>query len=158
MARRRSFRTRVSTAFMQLSAERRYESGALLTVAGRHGYALPGACVLGIEHLRDWRGEPPLDVLRVLGIEVAGLPADEQRVALLVSGDRRLPLLLRGALALLQPAPGELLLLPHAMQTLAPLVTHIAVVNGKPSFLVLSPARLAHAQAATSPGLPLASR
>jgi hypothetical protein len=143
---------------MRLSTELRHESGALLTVAGRHGYALPGASVLGIEHVRDWQGEAPFDVLPLLGIETAGLPTEEQRIALLNAGERRLPLLVRGTLALIHPAPGELLSLPHAMKSLAPLVTHIAVVNGKPSFFVLSPARLAHAQAAASPALPLASR
>jgi hypothetical protein len=158
VARRQSFRTRVSRAFMQLSAERRHESGALLTVAGPHGYALPGGCVLGIEHLRDWQGEAPLDVLPLLGIEAAALSTEQQRVALLDAGERHLPLLVRGALALIHPGPGELLPLPRAMQSLAPLVTHIAVVDGKPSFFVRSPTRLAHAQAATSPVLPLASR
>jgi hypothetical protein len=143
---------------MQLSAERRHESGALLTVAGQHGYALPGACVLTIEYLRDWQGEAPLDVLPLLGIEAPARANEEQRIALLDAGGRRLPLLVRGALALIHPGPGELLPLPRAMQSLAPLVTHIAVVDGKPSFLVLSPARLAHARAATSPALPLASR
>jgi len=158
VARRQSSRTRVSRAFMRLSAERRNEGGALLTVAGRQRYALPGACVLGIEHLRYWQGEAPLDVLPLLGIEAVELGTGEQRVALLDAGERRLPLLVCGALALIHPAPGELLPLPHTMQSLAPLITHIAVVDGKPSFFVLSPARLAHAQAAASPALPLVSR
>ena len=64
----------------------------------------------------------------------------------------------RGALSLIRPAPGELLPLPAAMQRLAPLVSHIAVVNGKPSFFVLSPAGMAHAHAAIPPVLPIASR
>ena len=143
---------------MQPSAERRHESGALLTIAGQHRYALPGACVLGIEHLRDWLGEAPLDVLPLLGIEAAAPATEEQRVALLDAGERHLLLLVRGALALIHPGPGELLPLPPALHSLAPLVTHIAVVGGKPSFCVLSPTRLAYAQAATSPALPLASR
>ena len=142
---------------MQPSAELR-GAGALLTIEGRHSYAVPGACVLGIEHLRDWHGEPPLDVLPLLGIEAAEADADTARIALLDTGERRLPLLVRGALALIHPAPGELLPLPAAMQSLAPLVSHIAVVNGKPSLFVLSPARLAHAHAAAPPAPPIASR
>jgi hypothetical protein len=143
---------------MRLSAERSSESGALLAVAGPRGYALPGACVLGIEPLLDWQGEEPLDVLPLLGIDATELPSDGQRVALLDAGERRLPLLVRGALTLIHPAPDELLPLPTAMQAFAPLITHIAVVNGKPSFFVLSPARLAQALAAASPAVPLASR
>jgi hypothetical protein len=114
--------------------------------------------VLGIEAWRDWQGEAPLDVLPLLGIESAGLSSDEQRVALIEAGERRLPLLVRGALTLIHPASDELLPLPPAMQALAPFITHIAVVNGKASFFVLSPARLAQAPAAASPALPFASR
>jgi hypothetical protein len=143
---------------MRPSAERRSESGGLLTVAGPCGYALPGASVLGIEPLRDWQGEAPLDVLPLLGIEAVGLPSEGQRIALLDAGERRLPLLVRGTLTLIHPAPHELLPLPLAMRSLAPLITHVAVINGKPSFFVLSPAHLAHAQAAASPALPFAPR
>ena len=142
---------------MQPSAELR-SSGDLLAIAGRHSYAVPGACVLGIQRLRDWQGDTPLDVLPLLGIEAAEPDTDTARVALLDVGAWCLPLLVCGAVSLIRPAPGELLALPTAMQSLAPLVSHIAVVNGKPSLFVLSPARLAHAHAAVPPVLPLASR
>ena len=145
---------------MQPSAEFRTSSTALLTVfAAQLSYAVPSACVLGIERLRDWQGEPPLDVLRALGLPAAAPDADEARVAVLDAGERRLALLVRGALSLLHPAPDELLPLPAAMQSLTPLITHIAVVGGKASLFVLSPARLARAQPmAPSPSLPIASR
>lgn len=142
---------------MQPSAELR-SAGALLTIAGRHRYAVPGASVLGIKRLHDWEGEAPLDVLPLLGIEAAEADTNTARVALLDAGEWCLPLLVCGALSLIRPAPGELLPLPAAMQSLAPLVSHIAVVNGKASFYVLSPARLAHAHAALPPALPIAPR
>ena len=143
---------------MRLSAERSSKSGALLTVAGPCGFALPAAYVLGIEPLHDWQGEAPLDVLPLLGIEAPGLRSEEQRVALVDAGERRLPLLVRGALTLIHPAANELLPLPPAMRALSPFITHIAVINGKPSLFVLSPARLAHAPAAATSALPFASR
>jgi hypothetical protein len=142
---------------MRPSADFRSD-GALLTIEGRPSYAIPGACVLGIKRLHDWEGEAPLDVLPLLGIEAAGPDTETARVALLDTGEWCLPLLVCGTLSLIRPAPGELLPLPAAMQSLAPLVSHIAVVNGKPSFYVLSPARLAHVHAALPPAPPIASR
>lgn len=120
---------------------------ALLTVeAGRYGYAVPGACVLGIEHATDWRGEPPLDALALLGLApLAGAESNGARVAVLDAGETRLPLLVCGTLTLIQPAEDELLALPPALQTRARFISHIAVVDGRPSFFVLSPALMARA-------------
>lgn len=145
---------------MQLSAELRSAGTALLKIGvGSRGYAIPSACVLGIERLCDWHGEAALDVLPLLGIAAPAslLDASDARVALLDAGEQPLPLLVRGALTLIHPAAGELLALPVAMQKL-PLVSHIAVVNGKPSFFVLSPVRLAQARAAAISAPPIASR
>jgi hypothetical protein len=132
---------------MRASAEFRSASTALLTVqTGQHRYALPGACVLGIEHAQDWRGEPPLDALALLGLAPAvGAGLDDARVAVLDAGDTQLPLLVRGRLTLIHPAEDQLLALPSAMHGQASFVSHIAVVDGRPSFFVLSPALLARA-------------
>lgn len=119
----------------------------MLTVqTGQHRYALPGACVLGIEHAQDWQGEPPLDALVLLGLAPAvGALLDDARVAVLDAGDTQLPLLVRGRLTLIHPEEDELLALPSAMHSQASFVSHIVVVDGKPSFFVLSPALLARA-------------
>lgn len=132
---------------MRASAEFRSASTALLTVqTGQHRYALPGACVLAIEHAQDWQGEPPLDALALLGLTpTVGALLDEARVAVLDAGDTQLPLLVRGRLTLIHPAEDELLALPSAMHSETSFVSHIAVVDGKPSFFVLSPALLARA-------------
>jgi hypothetical protein len=146
---------------MQPSAEFRSASTALLTIeTDAHGYAVPGACVLGIEHGRDWRGEPPLDALALLGLSAPSVLDEDARVAVLDAGDERLPLLIRGTLTLIHPAAEELLVLPPALQSLNGLVSHVAVVKGKPSFFVLSPVLLARArrQAPLSLPPPIASR
>jgi hypothetical protein len=132
---------------MRASADFRSQSTALLTVeAGRHRYALPGACVLGIEHRQDWRGEPPLDALELLGLApIAEAADDEARVALIDAGETQLPLLVRGTLTLIHPADDELLALPAAMHSEGGFISHVAVVDGRPSFFVLSPALLARA-------------
>jgi hypothetical protein len=132
---------------MRASVEFSSASMALLRVeADRFSYALPGACVLGIEHARDWRGEPPLDALTLLGLgPLDGAERKDARVAVLDAGETRLPLLVRGTLTLIHPAEDELLALPHAMQTRAGFISHVAVVDGRPSFFVLSPALMARA-------------
>jgi hypothetical protein len=119
----------------------------LLTIdAGDHRYALPGACVLGIEHRQDWQGEPPLDALALLGLASAtDATHEDARVAVLDAGEVQLALLVRGTLGLLQPADGELLALPAALHSEGGFISHVAVVNGRPSFYVLSPALLARA-------------
>jgi hypothetical protein len=132
---------------MRAPAEFHSESTALLTVeAGRHRYAVPGACVLGIEQRRDWHGDPPIDALALLGLTQTTDSVDgEARVAVLDAGDTRVPLLVRGTLTLIHPGEGELLALPAAMHSEGGLISHVAVVDGKPSFFVLSPALLARA-------------
>jgi hypothetical protein len=132
---------------MRAAAEFRSASTALLTVeTGQHRYALPGASVLGIELAQDWQGEPPLDALALLGLAPAvGAALGDARVAVLDAGDTQLPLLICGTLTLLHPAEGELLALPAAMHSETSFVSHIALVEGRPSFFVLSPALLARA-------------
>jgi hypothetical protein len=134
----------------------------LLTIeAAGGGYAIPGAAVIALEHLRDWTGETPLDAAALLGLGPAEVEADvEARVAVLETGERRVALLMRGKLTLIHPKADELLALPPAMHSLTPLVSHVAVVNGKPAFFVLSPARLARSRSAPpeGPTFPIASR
>ena len=102
--------------------------------------------MIGIEHAQDWHGEPPLDALVLLGLSPAvGATLEDARVAVLDTGDTQLPLLVRGTLKLIHPAEDELLALPAAMHSEASFVSHIAVVDGRPSFCVLSPALLARA-------------
>jgi hypothetical protein len=129
---------------MRASADFRSESTALLAVqdAGR-GYAVPGACVLTIEHLRDWQGEPPLDVAALFGFPQTHAPDEAARVAVLDTGMERVPLLVRGSLTVLEPGPDDILALPLSMHSTAGLVSHVALVAGIPTLLVLSPARLA---------------
>jgi hypothetical protein len=135
---------------MRPAAESPTVSIALLTIeAAESGYAIPAASVLAVEHLSDWTGEPPLDALALLGLAEAETEAQtEARVAVLDAGGHRFALLVRGKLTLIHPKTDELLALPSAMQSLAPLVSHVAVVSGKPAFFVLSPVRLARARSA----------
>jgi chemotaxis signal transduction protein len=128
------------------SADFRSSSTALLVVeSGSHNYAIPGACVIGIEDLRSFQGAPPIDALALLGLTPSDR-SEEARVVLLDAGEQEIALLVRGALSLLHPAPEEILALPPVMRTMSGLISHVALVGGKPSFLVLSPARLVRAR------------
>jgi hypothetical protein len=70
---------------------------------------------------------------------------DEPRVLRLRIGQQRLDVLVHGALSLVEALADDLLTLPPAMQSLTPLVSHIALVGGKPSLFVVSPERLLEA-------------
>ena len=146
---------------MPPAADAAFHRTALLTIeAAGYGYALPGDAVLALEHVRDWTGEPPLDVLGLLGLPPPHVEeVVDSRVAVVASGERRRALLVRGRLTLMHPRADELLELPAALQPLTPLISHVAVVNGKPTFYVLSPAQLARAGSVPSPRpAPIASR
>lgn len=134
---------------MQPSAER---GAALLMIEGDGvRYAIPGAAVVSVEHLTDWKGDPPLDTTALLGLPPAAHELST-RVAVVSTGERDVPLLLRGTLTLLAVDASQLLSLPAPLQRLSPLISHVVVVDGKPAYLVLSPARLAQASSAvTSP-------
>ncbi len=129
---------------MQTSADFRSESSALLTVRQRDlAWAVPGACVVGLELLRDWRGDPPLDVAALFGFARSEAADVGARVAVLDTGVSSVPLLVRGTVTLFEPGPEDVLPLPLSMHSTAGLVSHVALLAGKPSLLVLSPARLA---------------
>jgi hypothetical protein len=82
-----------------------------------------------------------IDVLTRLGITASGVP-EVARVLVLRVGGRELRLLARGALTLSEAGPDRLLPLPRALALSAPLVSHVALVDGKPSIFVVSPERL----------------
>ncbi|HYP88836.1 MAG TPA: hypothetical protein VEQ59_11795 [Polyangiaceae bacterium] len=124
---------------MSASAEARPQATALLTIRGASGaWAVPSSAVSSIEPCSD---APCIDVLTRLGITASAVPEAARVLVLHVAG-RELRLLARGALALNEAGPDSLLPLPRALALSAPLVSHVALVDGKPSIFVVSPERL----------------
>lgn len=123
-------------------------SGALVAVRSVVGaWAVPSSAVIAIEALSAGeRAAVALDVARLLGSSESSLP-DASRVVVLDVAGRRLRLLTRGALSLLEAGQVQLLAVPGALAT--PLISHVGVEGGSPTLCVLSPERLlevAHAE------------
>jgi hypothetical protein len=127
---------------MQRQVSRGRSSTELLTIrAATSAWGIPSSAVLSVDAFARADGEPPPDVLALLGAAAASTE-DEARVLRLRVGGQRLEVLVRGALGLIEAAADELLTLPAALQGFTPLVSHIALVDGKPSLFVISPERL----------------
>jgi hypothetical protein len=123
-------------------------------------WAIPSNAVGGIEPFDATTAETTLDLLALLGAAAAPL-FEAWRVLVLDVGGAQRRLLVRGALDLSEIPVQSVLALPRALLSAAPLVTHVALVDGKPSLLVVSPERLLRASradagspSATSPTLP----
>lgn len=118
-------------------------------------WAVPSALVRAVERRSDWAGTAPLDPAELLatspalarhGLDDARLAQSgaEQEARVIVVGTEQqpVPLLARGALALLPIAAEALLVLPEPFPALAPLVAQVALEDGAPAIFVLSPERL----------------
>lgn len=119
-------------------------STTLLTIrCGDTCWALPSSAVAEVERLAsDARTDAP-DALELLGLP--GALDDARRVLVVRAAEERARFLVRGTLALAEATPGSLLALPTELATAAPLVSHVAVLEGKPSVFVVSPERLLRA-------------
>jgi hypothetical protein len=116
----------------------------LLTISSASGtWGIPSSAVASVEQPRASLGNATPSLLALLGIAVPS--AEPARVLVLQVGDERLPLLVHGTLTLVETTAGDLLPLPPAVQSLTPLVSHLAVVDGKPALFVVSPERLLQA-------------
>jgi hypothetical protein len=122
---------------------------SLLTIRGAVAtWAIPSRAVSAVEPVAV--EETALDALTLLGL---GDTESTQvaRVLVLEHAGQKARLLVHGALELSRAGPGELLPLPDALSSVTPLISHVALVNGKPTLLVVSPERLlARAGAAAS--------
>ena len=127
---------------MPLPTNQQPAATALLTIHGPgHAWAIPSLAVMGVEAVGDTSDASMLDVLALLGGEKT-VPSDASRVVILRIQGGELRLLAHGVLTLTETTSSNLLPLPPFVQGAAPLVSHIAVVDGKPALFVLSPERL----------------
>ena len=134
---------------MQPPAKQQPAPTTLLTIHGAgHAWAIPSSAVTGVEAVADAGDAGVLDVLALLGGAKAA-PSQASRVVVLRIRGEELRLLAHGALTLTETKSSNLLPLPPFVQSATRLVSHIAVVDGKPALFVLSPERLlevAHAE------------
>jgi len=127
---------------MPLPTKQQPAATALLTIRGPgHAWAIPSVAVTGVEAVGDTSDASMLDVPALLG-DAETVPSDASRVVILRIQGQELRLLAHGALTLMETTSSNLLPLPPLMQGAAPLVSHIAVVDGRPALFVLSPERL----------------
>jgi hypothetical protein len=143
---------------MQPRAERTSTSTRLLTIHGAGGvWGIPSTAVASIEPPPADAAAAPPELLALLGLDVA-TPTDTSRGArvlvLEVEGER-VQLLVHGALELAEAAAADLLQLPAAVRAMTPLLSHLAVVDGKPALFVLSPEHLLQAVRGAPTAVPL---
>lgn len=128
---------------MRQRAERTAASTTLLTIRTDNcSWGLPGAAVTGVEPFDAEKHRRPLDVLELLAGATTPRSDDTARVLELLVGGERLSLLSCGTLTLLDASSYQLLAMPPELGVVAPLVSHIAVIGGRPALFVLSPERL----------------
>jgi hypothetical protein len=146
---------------MQPRAERAPTGTALLTIQGEGGaWGIPSSAVASVQRADasaegDAGTEAPLDLLTLLGVAAAPEARANSRVLVLEVSGQRASLLVHGALQLAEAAASELLPLPAAVRAQTPLLSHLAVIDGKPTLFVVSPERLLQAaRSAPAPSLP----
>lgn len=131
---------------MQPRAEQVRSRAPLLTIRTASGaWGIPSSAVASVEQPGEAAAEGMLSLHTLLGVDVPIASAGQARVIMLEVSGERLPLLVHGALTLVETTAGDLLPLPAAVQSLTPLVSHVAVVDGKPALFVVSPERLLEA-------------
>jgi hypothetical protein len=134
---------------MQPRAEGARSSTALLTIQGEGGaWGIPSSAVASVQRVVSSAGadaERPLDLLTLLGVTTAPEARPDSRVLVLDEAGQRASLLVHGTLQLAEAAVSELLPLPAAVQAQTPLLSHLAVIDGKPALFVVSPERLLQA-------------
>jgi hypothetical protein len=129
---------------MPTPAEAAPRSTTLLTIrCGDSCWALPSSAVAEVERLAAGASTDAPDALELLGLP--GTLDDARRVLVVRTAEARARFLVRGTLALAEATPGMLLPLPDELAHAAPLVSHVAVLEGKPSVFVVSPERLLRA-------------
>ena len=137
---------------MQPRAESASGRAPLLTLSNASGtWGIPSAAVASVEQPSSALASSTLSLLDLLGVALPSAAAEPARVLVLQVGDERLPLLVHGTLTLVETTAGDLLPLPAALQSLTPLVSHLAVVDGKPALFVVSPERLLQAARGAHP-------
>jgi hypothetical protein len=112
--------------------------------AGDSRWAIPSSAVGSIEPFDAATADAALDLLALLDAAAAPL-FEAWRVVVMHASGEQLRLLVRGTLDLTEMPSRSLLPLPPALTSASPFVTHVALVDGKPSLLVLSPERLLRA-------------
>src|SRR5438046_1717814 len=114
---------------MQPPAEHVRRRAPLLTIRTASGaWGIPSSAVASVEQPGEAAAAGALSLWTLLGIDTPVASAGQARVVVLAVAGERLPLLVHGALTLVETAVGDLLPLPAAVQTLTPLVSHLAVV------------------------------
>jgi chemotaxis signal transduction protein len=96
-------------------------------------------------------------LLALLGVDVVTPTDTKQRARVLVlevEGER-VQLLVHGALELAEATAANLLQLPAAVRAMTPLLSHLAVLDGKPALFVISPERLLQAARGARTALPV---
>jgi hypothetical protein len=141
---------------MQPRAERTTTSTRLLTIRGSAGvWGIPSAAVASIEPLRADAATLPPGLLALLGVATPTDANQRARVLVLEVEGERVPLLVHGALELAEAAAADLLQLPAAVRSMTPLLSHLAVLDGKPALFVISPERLLQAARGALSAVPL---
>lgn len=122
---------------------------ALLTIQGEGAaWGIPSSAVASVQRVvasADADAEAPLELLALLGVPTAPAARANSRVLVLEVSGQRASLLVHGALQLAEAAVSELLPLPPVVQAQTPLLSHLAVIDGKPALFVVSPERLLQA-------------
>lgn len=131
---------------MQPLAEQSARATALLTIHGEGGtWGIPSTAVASVERWSTSAPEMPVELLSLLGVASATGTGELTRVLTLDVRGERVNLLVHGTLHLAEAAADNLLQLPPAVQSLTPLISHLAVIDGKPALFVVSPERLLEA-------------
>lgn len=144
---------------MPLAADRTINSAALLTIHGDSGsWGIPSAAVASVERWATSATAAPVELLSLLGVASPTGANDQTRVLVLDVRGERVQLLVHGTLHLAETSADNLLPLPASVQTLTPLISHLAVIDGKPALFVVSPERLLEAARRASPPLDSAAR
>jgi chemotaxis signal transduction protein len=124
----------------------RAASTALLTIHGDGGtWGIPSTAIASVQRWAGNANQTPVELLSLLGVATPNASQQHARVLVLEVQGERLSLLVHGALQLAETAADDLLPLPAAVQSLTPLVSHVAVIGGKPALFVVSPERLLEA-------------
>jgi|GEM_PF-4030479 len=141
---------------MQPRAERTSTSTRLLTIHGAGGvWGIPSSAVASIEPATAGAATAPPALLALLGVVAPTEPHERARVLVLEVEGERVQLLVHGALELAEAAAADLLQLPAAVQAVTPLLSHLAVFDGKPALFVISPERLLQAARGAVTAIPL---
>jgi hypothetical protein len=141
---------------MQPPAERSAASTRLLTIHGAGGvWGIPSSFVSSVELPDAIATESPPELLALLGVASPASATERARVLVLEVQGQHVQLLVHGALQLADAAASDLLPLPAAVQAITPLLSHLAVIDGKPALFVVSPERLLQAARDVTTALPL---